>query len=158
MSRAECPREQEVLDALSSNRWPDRLGDDLSKHVEGCAFCKDLGLVAAALSADFSTAIQQARVPSAGLVWWRAEIRARQESIRTASRPIALAHYIGVACTALIALALLSLIDFGGLTNLSSFSLTGFIPDFLSIPLFFATLGAVAVLASLVLYLVLSDN
>jgi hypothetical protein len=158
MSRAECPREQEVLDALSSNRWPDRLGDDLSQHVEGCALCKDLGLVAEALSADFSTAIQQARVPSAGLVWWRAEIRARQDSIQTASRPITLAHYIGVACAGLVALALLSLFDFGGLTTLSGFSLTGLIPDFLSIPLLFATLGAVAVLASVVLYLVLSDN
>jgi hypothetical protein len=158
MSRAECPREREVLDALSSNRWPDRLGDDLSKHVEGCAFCKDLGLVAQALSADFSTAIEQAKVPSAGLVWWRAEIRARQDSIQTASRPIALAHYIGVAGATVVALALLSLIDFGSVTNLSSFSLAGLFPDFVSIPLFFATLGAVAVLASFVLYLVLSDN
>jgi hypothetical protein len=158
MSRTECPREQEVLDALSSNRWPDRLGGDLSQHVEGCAFCQDLGLVAQALSADFSTAVQEARVPSAGLVWWRAEIRARQDSIQTASRPITLAHYIGVACAGLVALALLSLFDFGGLTALSGFSLTGLIPDFLSIPLLFATLGAVAVLASVVLYLVLSDN
>jgi hypothetical protein len=162
MSRAECPREQEVLDALSSNRWPDRLGDDLWQHVEGCAFCKDLGLVAQALSADFSTAIQQARIPSAGLVWWRAEIRARQDSIQTASRPITLAHYIGVACAGLVALALSSLFDFGGLTTLSGFSLSGLIPDFLSIPLslplILATLGAVAVLASVVLYLVLSDN
>jgi hypothetical protein len=158
MSRAECPREREVLDALSSNRWPDRLGDELSNHVDRCAFCKDLGLVAEALRADFSTAIEQARVPSAGLVWWRAEIRARQDSIQTASRPIALAHYIGIACAGLVALALFSLIDFGGLTNLSGFSLTGLLPDFLSIPLLFATLGAVAVLASLVLYLVLSDN
>lgn len=158
MSRAECPREREVLDALSSNRWPDRLGDDLSNHVTACAFCKDLALVAQALSADFSTAIEQAKVPSAGLVWWRAEIRARQEAIQTASRPIALAHYIGVACAGLVALALLSLIDFGGLTNLSGFSLTEVITGFLSIPLFFATLGGVAVLASLVLYLVLSDN
>lgn len=165
MSRAECSREQEVLDALASNRWPDRLGEDLSKHVEGCAFCKDLGLVVEALSADFSNAIQQAnqeRLPSAGLVWWRAEIRARQESIRTASRPIALAHYVGIACTALVAFVLLSLIDFGGVTNLSGFSLAGLIPDFLSIPLslplILATLGAVAVLATVALYLVLSDN
>jgi hypothetical protein len=158
MSRAECPREQEVLDALSSNRWPDRAGSDLSNHVEACAFCKDLALVAQALSADFSAAIEQAKVPSAGLVWWRAEIRARQASIQTASRPIALAHYLGLACAGLVALALLSLIDFGSVTNLSNFSLTGLLPDFLSVPLLFATLGAVAVLASLVLYLVLSDN
>src|SRR5689334_16869858 len=101
MSRAECPREQEVLDSVYSGRWPDRMGQDLAGHVEGCTFCKELGMVAQALRSNFSMAIEQARVPSAGLVWWRAEIRARQESLRVASRPIALARYIGGGCAAI---------------------------------------------------------
>lgn len=155
MSRAECPREQEVLDAIASNRWHGRLGEDLLQHIGGCAFCKDLGLVAEALSADFSSAIEQARVPTAGLVWWRAEIRARQDSLRTASRPVALARYVGVGCAGVAALVLLSLIDFG---SLAGFSFTSLIPESLPIPLFFATVGAAAVLASVVLYLVLSDK
>jgi len=155
MSRAECPREQEVLDAIASSRWPNRLGDELARHVAGCAFCKDLGFVADALSADFLSAIEDARVPTAGLVWWRAEIRARQESLRVASRPIALAHYVGVGGAAVVALTLLSLIDFGDLT---SFSLFNLIPDSLPIPLIFGTLGAFAILASIALYLVLSDK
>ena len=46
MSRAECAREQEVLDAIAANRWPDRLERDLANHIEGCAFCKELGIVA----------------------------------------------------------------------------------------------------------------
>ena len=156
MSRAECPREQEVLDAIASSRWPSRLGEDLARHVDGCAFCKDLGFVAEALNSDFSSAIEQARVPTAGLVWWRAEIRTRQESLRVASRPITLAHYVGAGSAAVIALTLLlTLIDFG---NLASFSLFNLIPDSLPIPMIFGTLGAFAILASIALYVVLSDK
>jgi hypothetical protein len=155
MSRSECPREQEILDALASSRWPDRLGEDLARHVHGCAFCKDLGLVAEALGADFSSAIEQARVPTAGLVWWRAEIRARQDSVRAASRPIALAHYLAVGCAGVVALGLLMLIDFG---SLETFSLVNLLPDSLPISLIFGTLGALAILASIALYLVLSDK
>ena len=156
MSRAECPREQEVLDAIASSRWPDRLGEDLARHVDVCAFCKDLGFVAEALNSDFTLAIEQARVPTAGLVWWRAEIRARQESLRVASRPITLARYIGVGSAAVVALTLLlTLIDFG---NLASFSLFNLIPDSLPIPMIFGTLGAFAILASVALYLALSDK
>jgi hypothetical protein len=155
MSRAECPRELEVLDAIASSRWPNRLNEDLERHVEGCVFCKELGLVAEALRVDFSSAIEQARVPTAGLVWWRAEIRARQDSLRTASRPITLAHYIGVGCASIVALTLLTLVDFSSLT---SFSFISLIPDSMPMPLVFGTLGALAVLASLALYLVSSDK
>ena len=155
MSRAECPREQEVLDALASGRWPNRLSEDLANHAGGCAFCKDLALVAEALSSDFVSAIEQARVPTAGLVWWKAEIRARQNSLRAASRPIALARYFGLGCAVMVALTLLPLLDFG---TLESFSLFNVIPDSLPIPLLFGTLGALAILASIAIYLVLSDN
>src|SRR5437868_5922023 len=107
MSRVECPREQEVLDALASNRWPDHLSHDLASHVEACALCRDLGLVAETLQADFSAAMDQAKVPTAGLVWWRAQIRARQQSVVAANRPITIAHYIGLAVTAAAVIALL---------------------------------------------------
>jgi hypothetical protein len=155
MSRAECPREQEILDAIASSRWPGRLGEDLAQHVDGCAFCKDLGLVADALNADFSSSIEQARIPTAGLVWWRAELRARQDSVRAASRPIALAHYVAVGSAAVIAIALLVLIDFG---TLGTLSLASLIPESLPVSLIFGTLGALAILASVALYVVLSDE
>jgi hypothetical protein len=36
-----------------------------------------------------------AHIPSADLVWWRAELRTRQEAVRTASRPIKLVEAFG---------------------------------------------------------------
>jgi len=41
--------------------------------------------------------MEQARVPSAGLVWWKAELRARREAVRVASRPITLVTGVAIA-------------------------------------------------------------
>jgi len=76
-------------------------------------------------------------------------------TIHIQRRPVTLARYVGVACAGVAALVLLRLIDF---ESLAGFSFTSLIPESLPIPLLFATLGAAAVLASVVLYLVLSDK
>jgi hypothetical protein len=149
MSRVECPREQEVLDALASNRWPHHLSADLAAHVEGCAFCKDLGLVAETLHADFAAAIDQATVPTAGLVWWRAQIRARQESLVAVNRPITIAHYIGLALAAAAIVALLVLADF---------SISELIPDSIPVSSIVAIVGGFIAFASVALYFVFSDR
>jgi hypothetical protein len=87
--KVECSREQDVLDALSAERWPLRCEDELRAHVQGCAVCTDLVQVAGALLADHDIAYRDARIPSSGLVWWRAQLRAREEDARAAARPIA---------------------------------------------------------------------
>jgi hypothetical protein len=101
--RTECPREQEALDAVASRRWPDRAEVDLQRHVLTCSVCSDLIDVAAILSDDHDRASAEARVPPSAVVWWKAQVRARQEAARTAARPIAVAH--GVAGAAALAVA-----------------------------------------------------
>ena len=86
---AECEREQDVLDAIAAQRWPARCEEDLRAHVKACAICADLVDVASALVEEHETAYQQARLPSPGIVWWRAQLRARDEDARAAVRPIA---------------------------------------------------------------------
>jgi hypothetical protein len=149
MNGMECPREQEILESIASNRWPHRLSEDLHQHVETCAACKDLGLVAEILRADFAEAMEAANVPSPGLVWWRAQIRARQDSLIAANRPITIAHYIGVGLAAVTTIALLVLADF---------QFSDFIPDSLSAPLLLATGGGLIAFASAALYFVFSDR
>ena len=85
----ECAREQDVLDALSAERWPLRCDEELRAHVQGCAVCTDLVQVAGALLADHDAAYRDARIPSSGVVWWCAQLRAREEDARAAARPIA---------------------------------------------------------------------
>lgn len=84
-----CEREQDVLDAVSSGRWPARCDEELRVHVDACVLCSDLAKVAAAVIGDRDAAGSQARIPSAGIVWWRVQLRAREEAARAAGRPLA---------------------------------------------------------------------
>jgi hypothetical protein len=154
----DCPRESDVLDALTSARWPHRVNRELAEHVEMCAICTDLVAVAAAMRDDHEVAWQQANIPSSGRVWWRAEMRARQESIREASRPIAIAQ--GVA--ALLGLGLIAMA--GRLAWPSIYDrVASFVtqPTTLGSPLALPLMVALAlllVIAPLAVYLVLSDE
>jgi hypothetical protein len=99
----ECVREEEVLDALASNRWPSRCGEELRTHVQHCRVCADLAEVAESLSDDGDVAWREARVPPPGVVWWRAQLRAREDAARAAGRPVAFIQ--GVAASVAVWLA-----------------------------------------------------
>lgn len=100
----DCPFETDVLDALASHRWPARAGDDLRAHVAACESCRDLADTAGALLHEHDAAYAEARVPSSALVWHRAQLRAREEAARAATRPIGFVQGVAFACG--IALAL----------------------------------------------------
>jgi hypothetical protein len=105
-----CTREAEALDAVLSGGWPASVDADLRAHVESCPVCADVVMVAAAMRDEHTLACQQAQLPSAGLVWWRAELRARQEAARTAARPMTFIQVIAGACGVGAALTLLGLL------------------------------------------------
>jgi hypothetical protein len=98
----ECAREQDVLDAAATGRWPDRVDADLRAHVAECAVCADVAEIAPVFVADRDAAWEQADVPSAGRVWWRARMRVRREAAAQAAQPMVLVEraalaYAGVA-------------------------------------------------------------
>jgi hypothetical protein len=78
-----------VLDAITARRWPDRCGRELRAHVASCGLCADLVQVATALLEDRELAWSEARIPPSGVVWWRAQLRAREDAARAAARPLA---------------------------------------------------------------------
>lgn len=94
----DCPFETDVLDALASHRWPARAGDDLRAHVAACESCRDLADTAGALLHEHDAAYAEARVPSSAIVWHRAQLRAREEAARAATRPIAFVQGVAFAC------------------------------------------------------------
>jgi hypothetical protein len=106
---AECLREQDVMDAVASGRWPDRVDPELQNHVMACAVCRDVADVFAAISSDRDDAWERVSVPPATIVWWRAQIRAREEATRAAAQPIAVTQAVAVACLIAAAVALLPL-------------------------------------------------
>jgi hypothetical protein len=93
----ECAREADVLEAVAFGRWPDQ-GGELAAHVSACEACADLVDVALALRDDRAALCREAQPPAAGMVWWRATIRARAEAARTAAQPISVLQGIAGAC------------------------------------------------------------
>ena len=110
-------------------------------------------LAAGALRADRDVALQDVRVPSAGLVWWRAELRARQEAARKSERTMSLMQAFAAACSVGVAVALA-----GGVLP-SVLALFSFATPAGSIHLVLAiALAAVLVAAPVALYFVFSDK
>ena len=105
---AECPREMDVMEAVAFGRWPDHCAE-LAAHVSACAVCTDLVEVARALHDDRESLCREAQPPAAGMVWWRATIRARAEAARTATQPISVLQGIAGASIVGVGAALVSL-------------------------------------------------
>lgn len=57
-------------------------------------------IVADAIAAEASIAHAEAQPPSSAIVWWRAQMRARQEAARLAERPITIVHALSIAAGA----------------------------------------------------------
>jgi hypothetical protein len=166
----ECGREQELIDALTSARWPERCGADLRTHVASCGACADTLAVALPLLTDGEAAYGSARVPSSGIVWWRAQMRARQEAARAASRPITVVQAVAFACGAALvvtatswalplaqgwgnwarALAGAAAADAPALSSLQSLAPSGLLP--------WIVLGVWIALAPIAIYLAVADD
>jgi len=166
----ECPREADVFEAIAFGRWGNRRDPELAAHVAGCAICRDLVEVACALHDDREAACREAHPPTAGMVWWRATIRARAEAAHTAMQPITVLQGIAGACIAGATAALATLawrwvdatdhvgdlvsrlaIDRGALASASAFGFEHALVVLLG-------LAACLVLAPLALYITLADD
>ena len=81
-----------------------------------CPQCGPLVALAEQIRQEFEHTKRQARVPTPEIVWWRAQMRAREEAARKAARPIVLTQALAIA--ALIGL----LISLAGRLTLPAFS------------------------------------
>jgi hypothetical protein len=152
VSRIECQHETEILDAVASGRWPNRVDAELREHVSGCVICSDVATISNLFREDYASALEQARVPSAGLVWWKSELRARREAVRVASRPIAWVSAIACVCAAVAFMLVLRAFSIPlDMTTISAFVLAQ--------PwVIWLVLGAVVALTPIALYFVYSDE
>jgi hypothetical protein len=115
--KIECPREQDVLDALAARRWPARSDEELRSHVGGCTVCADLIEVASALLEDQESAWGEARVAPSAVVWWRAQVRAREEAARAAARPVAFMQGVAASLALWIGIAVLRALPWPSMPN-----------------------------------------
>jgi len=92
--------------ALREQRWPKACEPELRAHVAACSDCTDLVLIARSMQQAHRNATCEAQLPSAGILWWRAQVQRRNGAIARVSKPIVLAEKIAWAITCAIALAL----------------------------------------------------
>jgi hypothetical protein len=167
VSAIECTREQDVIDAVQTGRWPGLRDSELRAHVASCPVCRDVAAVVAALLEEHEAGWREARVPPAGRVWWRAEMRLRQEAAKKAATPIAVAHALAAACAAGLILTVVQLAwsrlvqSWGFADGLETALATGWLePTAMArwgLPVA-AVLGASLVLTSLAVYLALKER
>ncbi len=86
--KLQCPFEHELLDAVAARRWPDRAETPLREHVNSCELCADVAEIAGAFLDDRDYARAEGTLPSASAIWWRSQVRAREEAARIALRPL----------------------------------------------------------------------
>jgi hypothetical protein len=103
---SDCPREQEALELVRAGRWPDGCDDETRAHVATCVDCGGSVQVASLLAHEYHAALRSVRVPASGLVWWRAQRRAREEAQRTAARVVTVVQGASVAIGVAAALAI----------------------------------------------------
>ena len=98
MKPAECEFESDALAAALESRWPGHVDGKLRAHVAACEICSEVVAVAGAIELDREAMRAQAVVPDSGRVWWLAQMRARREAAKSASRPITAAQVLSLAC------------------------------------------------------------
>ena len=105
---AECPLEQQVVNAVLAGAWPHRCDESLIAHAQICDVCREVAGVAVLLREDLESSRIDVHVPAAGQVWWRAAVRARLESTQAAARPMTWMHAITAATVLGVFLAALT--------------------------------------------------
>jgi hypothetical protein len=97
MKVPQCEKEPAVTEMLQSGSWPGACDSALRAHVENCAVCSDVVRVAQVLLEEQASLAAGMKLPDAGFVWWKAQLRARREAAELAARPIAFAERFALA-------------------------------------------------------------
>ena len=82
-----CARESELSDALKAGYWPDACDASLREHVNACERCGDFVLLTQVFKGSRAEAVDRAELDHPGLLWWRAQLRRRNQALEQLSRP-----------------------------------------------------------------------
>jgi len=101
MTLVSCTCEKEIRELVESGQWPLAAPPELRDHAASCRTCADLVLVAGAFQRARVTTIAAAKPATPGAIWWRAQLRSRQQAFERIQRPL-----IGAQVFALVAVLL----------------------------------------------------
>jgi len=160
-----CSHERELLQALRDGHWPRGCGEELRTHVKTCASCADVVLVTQTFQKARAEYENERIQASPSLLWWRAQLQRRNAVTEQVSRPLKVAQSFAFTFVSIVAVWFAAsqyrnglhwaswwswLTRLHGLYVLTNGSVK---PDW-NLPLLIPTLGGLAVLSGLVVYLV----
>jgi hypothetical protein len=107
-----CPRQAELQSIVRRGHWPQACDPELRRHVETCRTCAEQLLVQHAFHAARAQAMHAARghypnLLHPNLLWWRAQLRRRNDALQRVSRPVTTAQIFAFCISVLAAAALL---------------------------------------------------
>lgn len=114
-----CTCERELADLLARGHWPQAASEELRAHVTSCRSCGDLVLVTTAFRSDRTRQSALPRLEAPGVLWWRAQLRRRQQALQQIGRPLLGAQIFAVAVTLLAAFLFLLAQGKQGIAQLS---------------------------------------
>lgn len=93
MTRMICEREDHTSAAVFSGR----INAEITSHARECPVCADVLLVSEFLREDKALVVSECTaLPSPGTIWRNAQLRATQETVRLALRPIRFMKIIAI--------------------------------------------------------------
>lgn len=144
-----CSRTTEVQKLLRLGHWPHAAGAELAEHVRACRRCSEQVLLTQAFGAVKASAMNEARVEPPALVWWRAQLRRKNEVVRRVERPMR-AQMLVVLAVVCVGLGLAFRLS-GGTNAWRSWMSAG--AGSLGLGLVIASAVALAMMAGLAVYL-----
>jgi hypothetical protein len=103
----QCPHETELQAIVRSGHWPDACEPELRNHVKACDRCTSQLLVLYAFQRARAEAVHAAPVDHSNLLWWRAQLRRRNDALQRVGRPITTAQIFALCISVFAAAALL---------------------------------------------------
>jgi len=103
-----CPREREVAELLRLGQWPHAVSPELRAHRAACRACSELVLVTQSFQQARAAAAAATPLQSAGALWWRAQLRRRNEAIERINKPILGAQIFAFVVTVAVAAGVLA--------------------------------------------------
>jgi hypothetical protein len=97
---------------LRQGHWPEACDRELRQHIQSCRSCSEQLLVLHTFHAAHAHAIQAAPIDHPNLLhpnllWWRAQLRRRNQALQRVGRPITTAQIFALCISILAAAALL---------------------------------------------------
>ncbi len=106
MKFASCPMENEVVAAVRSGQWPSACEPALRKHVQECKSCSQAASLFTTFAEMRTVASENAPTGAPGLLFWKAQIRRRNQALEHMTRPILAAEIVGFAVTLFVLAAI----------------------------------------------------